>query len=178
MFWYIFVAPLKRRCAAVFMRGTFATLRPFRCFVCCCVPWGALGVTLGVLWVTVGHFGVHFGVLWVTVGHFGGPRGPLWGYFGVSGAPLGGLWGHFGVLGATLGRFGVPRSTRRSERNQAKRGSLGETGRSVRSLSACLSLSIALCLSVCLCLDTGPILLAFLGLILDSCRQRWARFGQ
>ena len=150
MFWYIFVAPLKRRCAAVFMRGTFATLRPFRCFCCCCVLWGALGVTLGVLWVTVGHFGVHFGVLSVTVVHYWGPRGPLWGCFGVLGHP----WGVFGVtlgsleplwvaLGFLAARGGLS-ETKQSAAVWAKPG-----GRCEASLPVSLSLSLSVSLSVC-----------------------------
>ena len=56
----IFIAPLKRRCAAAIRYGTFATLVQFVSFYFLALwgaPWGALGVPgrpLGHLWVVLG----------------------------------------------------------------------------------------------------------------------------
>ena len=65
MFWNVLLAHLKRRCAAVFVRGTFATLRPFRCFLLS-RSLGALGgITLRVLGAC---FGRPLGCLWEPLG--------------------------------------------------------------------------------------------------------------
>jgi len=152
MFWYIFVAPLKRRCAAVFMRGTFATLRPFRCFLLL-RSLGSLGGHFGG---PLGHSGSLWGSLWGPLGH----RGSLWGSsvlgdpFGATLASLGHPWGVFGVtlgsleplwvaLGFLAARGGLS-ETKQSAAVWAKPG-----GRCEASLPVSLSLSLSVSLSVC-----------------------------
>jgi hypothetical protein len=150
MFWYIFCAPLKRRCAAVFVRGTFATLRPFRCFFVVAFfggPWGSLWGSFGSPWVTLGFTLGSFGSPWVTLGVLGDPFGATlaslghpWGVFGVTLGSLEPLWVALGFLAA---RGGLS-ETKQSAAVWAKPG-----GRCEASLPVSLSLSLSVSLSVC-----------------------------